>query len=167
MSNLLCAVDTRAYGVKSLSTSELNALLTRAAANATLLQQYYYNSKALSYLQSSCLSATCQAKWICTLKWWTTSADYAACVATAEASNTTTVVSMAASPSTLTSISSTTTLSLAGASFATISTVIGAIGVAAVAVLVVVRRHRKTKRAAAALASQDCIESPASFETIA
>jgi hypothetical protein len=163
----VCAVDTRAYGVKSLTTSELNGFLTRAAANATLLQQYYYNSKALSYLQSSCLSATCQAKWMCTLKWWTASADYAACVTTAEAFNTTTVVNMAASSSTSTSTPSTTASSPVGVSFATISTVIGAVGVAAVAVLVVVRRYRKTKRAAAALASQDCIESPASFETIA
>ncbi|RLN49200.1 hypothetical protein BBJ28_00014777 [Nothophytophthora sp. Chile5] len=78
-----------AYGVSSLATSELNDFVERAAVDPELLEEYYYNSKALSYLQSSCLDATCQAEWLCTLYWWTTAADYANCVAEKEAGDST------------------------------------------------------------------------------
>lgn len=160
MSDILClSWNHRAYGVKSLTTSELNKFIKRAASNPTLLQTYYYNSKVLSYLQSSCLDATCQAKWMCTLKWWTTSADYKDCVSTAEATNTTTVVSMAAS-------SSTSTAGASSSSSTAFFAAAGAVGVATV-VLIVGRRYRKNHRDAAALAGEATIETPVNFETIA
>ncbi|KAF4325502.1 hypothetical protein G195_000874, partial [Phytophthora kernoviae 00238/432] len=68
------------YGVSSLRTSEMNGFMERAAADPTLLEQYYFNSKAQSYLQSSCEDVTCQSKWLCTLHWWTTSEEYQSCV---------------------------------------------------------------------------------------
>lgn len=68
------------YGVSSLSTSEITRFVERAAADAELLEQYYFNSKAQSRLQSSCLDATCQSEWLCSLYWWSTAADYKACV---------------------------------------------------------------------------------------
>ncbi|RLN78632.1 hypothetical protein BBJ28_00026662, partial [Nothophytophthora sp. Chile5] len=68
------------YGVSSLNASELGGFVARAAANPALLEQYYYNSKAQSYRQSSCLDATCQAQWQCSLYWWSTAADYEVCV---------------------------------------------------------------------------------------
>ncbi|KAL4154878.1 hypothetical protein PRNP1_006992 [Phytophthora ramorum] len=72
------------YDVSSLNTSEITNFVERAAANAQLLEQYYYNSKAQSRLQSSCMGATCQAEWLCSLYWWSTVADYDACVASTE-----------------------------------------------------------------------------------
>ncbi|EGZ29958.1 hypothetical protein PHYSODRAFT_473346 [Phytophthora sojae] len=68
------------YGVDSLRTSELNAFVDRAASDSALLEQYYYNSKAQSYLQSSCQDVACQSKWLCTTQWYTTSEDFEACV---------------------------------------------------------------------------------------
>jgi sphingomyelin phosphodiesterase acid-like 3 len=76
-------------GVDSLRTSELNAFVDRATANSTLLQQYYYNSKAQSYLQSACDDAACQAKWLCTMLWFSTSEDFQACIAEVQASRST------------------------------------------------------------------------------
>ncbi|KAL4127890.1 hypothetical protein PRIC2_006887 [Phytophthora ramorum] len=73
------------YGVSSLRTSELNAFVDRAASDPTLLEQYYYNSKAQSYLQSSCVDVACQSKWLCTTQWYTTSEDFDACVSELEA----------------------------------------------------------------------------------
>ncbi|KAL3674665.1 hypothetical protein V7S43_000605 [Phytophthora oleae] len=72
------------YGVSSLRTSELNAFVKRATSNSALLEQYYYNSKTQSYLQSSCMDASCRAKWLCTMQWFTTSEDFQACVAELE-----------------------------------------------------------------------------------
>ncbi|KAG7376393.1 Peptidyl-tRNA hydrolase protein 2, mitochondrial [Phytophthora pseudosyringae] len=73
------------YGVSSLRTSELNAFVDRAASDAALLERYYYNSKAQSYLQSSCADVSCQSKWLCTTQWYTTSEDFEACVTELEA----------------------------------------------------------------------------------
>ncbi|KAG2768484.1 hypothetical protein Pcac1_g20290 [Phytophthora cactorum] len=69
-----------AYGVNSLRTTELNAFVDRIAADSALLEQYYYNSKAQSYLQSSCVDVACQSKWLCTTQWYTSSEDFEACV---------------------------------------------------------------------------------------
>ncbi|ETN17724.1 hypothetical protein PPTG_05457 [Phytophthora nicotianae INRA-310] len=74
------------YGVSSLSTSEITRFVERAAADAQLLEQYYFNSKAQSRLQSSCLDAACQAEWLCSLYWWSTAADFTSCVASTKAS---------------------------------------------------------------------------------
>lgn len=68
------------YGVTSLRTSELNSFVARAASDPALLEQYYFNSKAQSYLQSSCEDSACQAEWLCTLHWWTSSEEYKKCV---------------------------------------------------------------------------------------
>ncbi|KAE9218621.1 hypothetical protein PF002_g16450 [Phytophthora fragariae] len=62
-----------AYNVSSLRTSELNAFVDRAASDPALLEQYYYNSKAQSYLQSPCQDVACQSKWLCTTQWYTKS----------------------------------------------------------------------------------------------
>ncbi|ETL81109.1 hypothetical protein L917_18497 [Phytophthora nicotianae] len=69
-----------AYGVNSLRTTELNALVSRLASDSALLEQYYYNSKVQSYLQSPCVDVACQSKWLCTTQWYTTSEDFEACV---------------------------------------------------------------------------------------
>ncbi|KAK1947365.1 Sphingomyelinase phosphodiesterase D [Phytophthora citrophthora] len=76
-----------AYGVNSLRTSELNTFVKRAASDSALLEQYYYNSKAQSYLQSPCKDASCRAKWLCTMQWFTTSDEFQACVAELKAGN--------------------------------------------------------------------------------
>ncbi|KUF92941.1 Tripeptidyl-peptidase 1 [Phytophthora nicotianae] len=68
-----------AYGVNSLRTTELNALVSRLASDSALLEQYYYNSKVQSYLQSPCVDVACQSKWLCTTQWYTTSEDFEAC----------------------------------------------------------------------------------------
>lgn len=73
------------YGVSSLSTSEITRFVERAAADAQLLEQYYFNSKAQSRLQSSCLDAACQAEWLCSLYWWSTVADFTSCVTSTKA----------------------------------------------------------------------------------
>ncbi|GMF45727.1 unnamed protein product [Phytophthora fragariaefolia] len=69
------------YGVSSLNTSEIVAFAKRAAADTALVEQYYYNSKAQSRLQGSCMDTTCQAEWLCSLYWWSTTTEYQACVA--------------------------------------------------------------------------------------
>ncbi|KAJ8577432.1 hypothetical protein ON010_g1781 [Phytophthora cinnamomi] len=69
------------YGVSSLNTSEITKFVKRAAGDAEILEQYYYNSKAQSRLQPACMDTTCQAEWLCSLYWWSTTADYDACVA--------------------------------------------------------------------------------------
>lgn len=74
-----------AYGVTSLRTSELNTFVKRAASDSALLEQYYYNSKAQSYLQSPCKEESCRAKWLCTMQWFTTSDAFQACVGALEA----------------------------------------------------------------------------------
>ncbi|KAE9030659.1 hypothetical protein PR003_g10160 [Phytophthora rubi] len=68
------------YGVSSLNTSEMSSFARRAAADGELLEQYYYNSKAQSRLQPSCMDTTCQAEWLCSLYWWSSTTDYEACV---------------------------------------------------------------------------------------
>jgi hypothetical protein len=70
------------YGVSSLNTSEITSFVKRAASDAELLEEYYFNSKAQSRLQPACSDAACQAQWLCSLYWWTTAADYDACVTT-------------------------------------------------------------------------------------
>ncbi|KAG7379744.1 Acid sphingomyelinase-like phosphodiesterase 3b [Phytophthora pseudosyringae] len=74
------------YGVSALNTSEITSFAERAAADAELLEQYYFNSQAQSRLQSSCLDAACQAKWMCSLYWWSTVADFNSCVMSTKAS---------------------------------------------------------------------------------
>ncbi|KAF4323569.1 hypothetical protein BBO99_00003093 [Phytophthora kernoviae] len=55
------------YGVNSLNTSQISGFVKHATVNAELLEQYYYNSKAQSRLQESCLDTTCQAQWLCSI----------------------------------------------------------------------------------------------------
>ncbi|GMF28157.1 unnamed protein product [Phytophthora lilii] len=82
--NLLFQASTE-YGTSSLNTSEITSFVERAAGNAELLEQYYYNSKAQSRLQPSCVDAACQAEWLCSLYWWSTTTDYEACVVSTKA----------------------------------------------------------------------------------
>uniref|UniRef100_M4BNJ4 Sphingomyelin phosphodiesterase C-terminal domain-containing protein n=1 Tax=Hyaloperonospora arabidopsidis (strain Emoy2) TaxID=559515 RepID=M4BNJ4_HYAAE len=80
------------YGVSTLKASEIVNFVKRAETDAKLLEEYYFNSKAQSRLQSKCQDATCQAEWLCSFYWFSTVRDYEACVAstTASKSNTTT-----------------------------------------------------------------------------
>ncbi|CAH0475619.1 unnamed protein product [Peronospora belbahrii] len=75
------------YGVNSLSTLEIARFAERVAVDAELLEQYYFNSKAQSRLQLSCLDVSCQAKWLCSLYWWSTAVDYEDCVSFIMTSN--------------------------------------------------------------------------------
>ncbi|CAI5706937.1 unnamed protein product [Peronospora farinosa] len=74
------------YGVSSLNTSEISRFVERAAADAELLEQYYFNSRAQSHLQSSRTDVSCQAEWLCSMYWWSTAGDYEACVSSTKAS---------------------------------------------------------------------------------
>ncbi|CAI5730974.1 unnamed protein product [Hyaloperonospora brassicae] len=60
------------YGVSTLRASEIARFAARTATDARLLERYYFNSKAQSHLQPSCLDVSCQAKWQCSLYWWST-----------------------------------------------------------------------------------------------
>ncbi|KAL4154890.1 hypothetical protein PRNP1_007004 [Phytophthora ramorum] len=73
---------SEAYGLKSLSTSELAAFVQRVEQNATLVEDYYWNMKAHSPNARPCKDAVCHAKTLCTLKWWTTQGEFLACVDT-------------------------------------------------------------------------------------
>ncbi|CAI5744290.1 unnamed protein product [Peronospora destructor] len=73
------------YGIRSLNTSEITRFVKRAAADVELLEQYYFNSKAQSRLQSSCADVSCQAEWLCSMYWWSTVGDYEACVSSTRA----------------------------------------------------------------------------------
>ncbi|KAL3674663.1 hypothetical protein V7S43_000603 [Phytophthora oleae] len=74
---------SEAYGLKSLSLSELSAFVQRAEQNVSLVGNYYLNMKARSPNARPCKDAACHAKTLCTLKWWTTKGEYLACVDTA------------------------------------------------------------------------------------
>ncbi|RLN98770.1 hypothetical protein BBJ28_00016247 [Nothophytophthora sp. Chile5] len=71
-----------AYNVSSLSWSEMNSFVVDAAADSELVQQYYYNSQAQSYLQTSCEDSVCLAWYLCSMMWWSTPEDYTSCLAT-------------------------------------------------------------------------------------
>lgn len=70
----------RAYGLESLSTSNLRSLYQEMQSNSSLLDDYYWNMKARSYRQPPCSNVVCRAKTLCTLKWWTTKGEFLACV---------------------------------------------------------------------------------------
>ncbi|RLN77274.1 hypothetical protein BBJ28_00004745 [Nothophytophthora sp. Chile5] len=122
------------YGINSLSASELSGFVARAAANPALLEQYYYNSKAQSYRQSPCLDATCQAQWQCSLYWWSTAADYEACVSSTTVQQTAYDTTQPA-----TSVSS----SVGSLLYVSIAILAGAMAVAAAAVLIASRACRR------------------------
>lgn len=66
--------------MSSLAASELNAFVTRAHKNGSLLEEYSWNMKAQSPKQARCTSALCHAKTLCTMKWWSTRQEYLACI---------------------------------------------------------------------------------------
>ncbi|KAL3674673.1 hypothetical protein V7S43_000613 [Phytophthora oleae] len=104
------------YGVSSLNTAEITGFVERAATDADLLEQYYFNSKAQSRLQSSCLDAACQAEWLCSLYWWASVTDFNSCVASTKASKVTgtSVIQQAISSSAGSLLLSTTIIILGG-----------------------------------------------------
>ncbi|GMF60591.1 unnamed protein product [Phytophthora fragariaefolia] len=70
-----------AYNVSSLSWSEMNRFIVAGATNSTLVQQYYYNSQAQSYQQTSCEDSVCLTWYLCSMLWWTTPEDFTSCLA--------------------------------------------------------------------------------------
>ncbi|CAI5730962.1 unnamed protein product [Hyaloperonospora brassicae] len=74
-----------AYGLKSLSLTEISAFVRRAEQNASLVEDYYWNMKARSPNAGACKDAVCRAKTLCSLKWWTTRGEYLACLDTVRA----------------------------------------------------------------------------------
>lgn len=75
---------SEAYGLKSLSLTELTSFVQRVEQNASLVEEYYWNMKARSPNARPCKDAECHAKTLCTLKWWTTKGEFLACVDTVE-----------------------------------------------------------------------------------
>ncbi|KAG3160798.1 hypothetical protein PI124_g7303 [Phytophthora idaei] len=75
---------SEAYGLKSLSLTELSSFVHRVEQNVSLVESYYWNMKARSPNARPCKDAVCYAKTLCTLKWWTTKGQYLACVDTAQ-----------------------------------------------------------------------------------
>lgn len=71
---------SRAYGLESLSTSNLRSLYQEMQSNSSLLEAYYWNMKARSYRQPPCYDVMCRAKTLCTMKWWSTKGEFLACV---------------------------------------------------------------------------------------
>ncbi|KAL4102613.1 hypothetical protein PRIC1_006357 [Phytophthora ramorum] len=70
-----------AYNVSSLSWSEMNRFIVSAATDSALVEQYYYNSQAQSYLQNACEDSVCLTWYLCSMLWWSTPEDYTACLA--------------------------------------------------------------------------------------
>lgn len=83
----------RAYGVKSLTPAELKGFGDRARAAPSLLERYYYFTRALSYRQSPCADAVCHSRWQCSIQWLARSDEHLACMAREQA-----VVSATAQP---------------------------------------------------------------------
>ncbi|CAH0481108.1 unnamed protein product [Peronospora belbahrii] len=79
---LLRASET--YGLKSLSLSELSSFVQRAEKNLTLMEEYYWNTKARSPNTLPCKNTTCRLKTLCTLEWWTTKREFLDCIDTAQ-----------------------------------------------------------------------------------
>ncbi|KAE9130001.1 hypothetical protein PF010_g3978 [Phytophthora fragariae] len=75
---------SEAYGLNSLSLTQLTAFLQRVEQNVSLVEEYYWNMKARSPNARPCKDALCHAKTLCTLKWWTTKGEYLACVDTVQ-----------------------------------------------------------------------------------
>ncbi|KAI9986452.1 hypothetical protein PInf_025395 [Phytophthora infestans] len=75
---------SEAYGLKSLSLTELSSFMHRVGQNTSLVEMYYWNMKARSPNARPCKDTLCHAKTLCTLKWWTTKGQYLACVDTAQ-----------------------------------------------------------------------------------
>ncbi|GMF21986.1 unnamed protein product [Phytophthora fragariaefolia] len=73
-----------AYGLKSLSLTELSAFVQRVEHNVSLVEEYYWNMKARSPNARPCKDIVCHAKTLCTLKWWTTKGEFLACVDTVQ-----------------------------------------------------------------------------------
>uniref|UniRef100_M4BNQ7 Uncharacterized protein n=1 Tax=Hyaloperonospora arabidopsidis (strain Emoy2) TaxID=559515 RepID=M4BNQ7_HYAAE len=71
-----------AYGLNSLSLTELSAFVRRAEQNVSLVEDYYWNMKARSPNAGACKDTVCHAKTLCSLKWWTTKGEYLACLDT-------------------------------------------------------------------------------------
>lgn len=71
---------TEAYGLKSLSLTELSSFVHRAEQNVSLIESYYWNMWARSVNAHPCKDAVCHAKTLCSLTWWTTKNEYLACI---------------------------------------------------------------------------------------
>lgn len=70
-----------AYNMSSLSWSEMNNFVVAAASDSALVEQYYYNSQAQSYLQNACEDSVCLTWYLCSMFWWSTPEDYTSCLA--------------------------------------------------------------------------------------
>lgn len=70
----------RAYGLNSLTTSDLTEFYERVKTNGTLLGAYYWNMHVQSKRFKPCTSDLCRANTLCAMKWWTTKGEYLACV---------------------------------------------------------------------------------------
>ncbi|KAG1704649.1 hypothetical protein DVH05_005578 [Phytophthora capsici] len=70
-----------AYNVSSLSWSEMNNFIANAARDSDIVEQYYYNSQAQSYMQTTCEDTVCLTWYLCSMMWWSTPEDYTACLA--------------------------------------------------------------------------------------
>jgi len=96
----MCDVSTcRAYGVKSLAIAEINGFGDRARAAPSLLERYYFFTRALSYRQPPCADAICLSRWQCSIKWLARSDEHLACMAREQ--STASATSQPASESTL------------------------------------------------------------------
>ncbi|CEG40546.1 hypothetical protein L915_18772 [Plasmopara halstedii] len=71
---------SEAYGLRSLSLSELSAFVRRAEQNVSLIENYHWNTWARSPNAPPCKDSLCHVKAFCTLKWWTTKGEYLACI---------------------------------------------------------------------------------------
>ncbi|GAB9465868.1 hypothetical protein Gpo141_00003258 [Globisporangium polare] len=71
---------SEAYGLKSLTTSDLTEFYERVKTNGTLLDAYFGNMHAQSKRFEPCTTDLCRASTLCAMKWWTTKGEYLACV---------------------------------------------------------------------------------------
>lgn len=70
----------RAYGLESLSTTDLSAFYERVKTDPELLDTYYWNMRAKSRRFEPCTADLCRATTLCAMKWWSTKSEYSACV---------------------------------------------------------------------------------------
>ncbi|TDH68960.1 hypothetical protein CCR75_000281 [Bremia lactucae] len=71
---------SEAYGLMSLSLTELSSFVYRAEQNVSLLENYYWNMKARSPNAPPCQDAVCHVRTLCSLKWWDSKREYLACM---------------------------------------------------------------------------------------
>ncbi|KAG7378633.1 Acid sphingomyelinase-like phosphodiesterase 3a [Phytophthora pseudosyringae] len=94
-----------AYNVSSLSWADMNNFIVDAASDSALVEQYYYNSQAQSYLQTACEDSVCRTWYLCSMLWWSTPEDYTACLAAGSRLESTSAAAAASSPLTTTLVS--------------------------------------------------------------